>query len=480
MKIDIKLRILEKPGRIDNCIDQYTIPRAGPALYQVCIADNIYIVYDHILTDSKYVEDILKLEEELYDTIVGETPLAEKISKINDPRLRHIVERQFTGYGVLEPFLMDPDVVNVHVMSNKPIQIIHRVYDRLQTSIVPTIEEVEELAMRLASSAGKPLSEALPLVSFIEPRYEARVTVVYRSDVTMRRNITVDVRKLPENPWTLLKLINLGSLSIEEAAFLWLMVKYRVPIVIVGELLTGKTTLATALLALVPPGSRVMTAEDTPEFRIPVTYWTRTTTREFGEYKVTYFDLLKTGVRLSLDYIIVGEIRGEEAREWAHSILLGHGAITTFHAESPESALLRLISPPISVDPQVIKFLNVFVKTNVVEREVGKRVYRHEVYIIEENRSIPLFIYDPESDKIIRNPEIENPIIAFKFIDRIILAHKVTRPRLYREYKAMEEVIKETYREAHQIDPTLNIPTFSEIPKILYEKLESKLGASAR
>jgi type IV secretory pathway ATPase VirB11/archaellum biosynthesis ATPase len=45
----------------------------------------------------------------------------------------------------------------------------------------------------------------------------------------MRRSITIDIRKPSEAPWTVLKLIHLKSLSIEETAFLWLMVKYKVP-----------------------------------------------------------------------------------------------------------------------------------------------------------------------------------------------------------------------------------------------------------
>jgi len=474
-KIDVKVKLLEQPSEGVECTEEYTIPRSGEPLYYVCISAGRYIVYDAITREQRLLRELSRIEDKLYDLIVGEEPFVESIEKIAvDPRLRHIIERQFVGYGLLEPFLMDPDVVNVHIMVNKPIQVIHRVHGRLNTNVVLSAEEVKELAMRFAASAGKPISEAMPLASFIEPRYEARVSIIYMSDVTMRRDMTIDVRKMPENPWTILKLVHLKTLSVEEAAFLWLMVKYKVPILIVGELMSGKTTMATALLALLPPGSRVLTAEDAPEFKIPSTYWTRTTTREFGEYKVTYFDLLRTGVRLSLDYIIVGEIRGEEAREWAHAILLGHGVISTFHAESPEAALLRLVSPPISVDPQVLKLLNVFVKTNVIER-AGKKLFRHEVYVIEENITTPLFVYDPVKDEIVRNPSLENPIAAFKFIDRIVLAHKVPRQFLEKEYEAMVEAIREVHEEALLKDPSLETPTYKELPLILYSKLEEKL-----
>ena len=470
---EVKLKILKPSSKELSCIDLYNTPSHQKPLYTVCITEGLYIVFDSIIQDPGAIKEISKIEERLYDVLVGEESIIDLLEEIKDERLKHIVERQYTGYDVLEPFFLDPNIINVHVMSDKPVQVHHRVYGRLLTNLTLTHEEVVDLALRFAAAAGKPLSEALPLASFVEPKYEARISVVFSSDVTMRRSATIDIRKLAELPWTVLKLIHLGSLSFEETAFLWLMVKYKIPILIVGGLMTGKTTLATALLALIPPGSRVFTVEDTPEIRIPATYWTRTTTREYGEYKISVFDLLKTSVRLSEDYIIVGEIRGEEAREWAHSILLGHCAITTFHAESPEAALLRLLSPPISLDPQVVKMLNVFVKTNVTEKEPGKKIFRHEVYVQDENIIKPVFTYNPVRDKI--ELVVENPLRTFKFIDRIELTHRVSRDMLEREYKAMITVLEETYREAISADPTLETPTYRELAEILYKKLEEKL-----
>ncbi|MEM0368534.1 MAG: ATPase, T2SS/T4P/T4SS family, partial [Desulfurococcaceae archaeon] len=287
IKLDIRIRLLEKPRNIVNCSEKRLIPSRSKPLYIVCLTDDYYIIYDAIVDDKQALNELRKIEAKLYDVVIGEKSFIDLLDKISDIRLKQIIERQFIGYGVLEGFFLDPDIVNVHIMADKPIQVIHRARGRMNTNITLTLEDTKELALRIAARAGKPVSEALPLASFIEPRYEARVTVIYTSDVTMRKNIVVDIRKQPENPWTILKLIKYGTLSFEEAAFLWLMVKYKVPVIIVGEIMTGKTTLATALASLIPPDARVLTAEDAPEFRIPVLYWTRTMTREFGEYKIS-------------------------------------------------------------------------------------------------------------------------------------------------------------------------------------------------
>ncbi|MEM1696143.1 MAG: type II/IV secretion system ATPase subunit [Desulfurococcaceae archaeon] len=474
------LKIIPPPRTVE-CTAQYDLED----LYTVCITPKReYIVYDKVVA-TQPLEVIEKKAEEYLREIftAGERDIAKVIEKAEKP-VRHLLERQLFGYGVLEALIMDENVVDVHVLVNKPVRITHRVYGDMDTNIVLGEDELRELVMRMSSLAGKIISEATPLASFIEPRYEARVSVVYLSDVTLRRSMTVDIRKQPKKPWSVLKLIDLGTLTPEEAAFLWLVLKYKVPVMIVGEMMSGKTTLATAVLNLVPPKSKIITIEDAPEIRLCTPYWTRTTTRESAENPITVFSLLKVAVRLSVDYVVVGEVRGEEARDWAQAILLGHGAVTTFHADSPESALLRLTTPPISVNPQALKLLNVFVKTIPLRRE-DKLVRRTEVYIHDidpdtgELKLYPLFLYDPKTDTTYKNPEIENPVGKFPFFRRVALSHGVSIEDLEREYRAMLEVIMEVYENSKKQDPSLSSPDVCELTTLLYsmlgEKLESKV-----
>lgn len=476
MSLKPTLRILYPPVEL-KCVEQYDIGN----LYMVCITGNgEYLVFDKITL----VEPVSKLEETAKEYLKGMLTSSEKdLAKIierADKNIRHMLERQLFGYGVVEPLLLDENVIDIHILLGKPVKVVHRKYGDLETNIILNEEELRELVMRMSSLAGKIISEANPLASFIEPRYEARVSVVYFSDVTLRKSMTIDIRKQPKKPWSILKLIDLGTLTVEEAAFLWLVLKYKTPIMIVGEMMSGKTTLATAILNLIPPKSKVITIEDAPEIRLCTPYWTRTTTRESAENPVTVFSLLKVALRLSVDYIVVGEVRGEEARDWAQAILLGHGAVTTFHADSPESALLRLTTPPINVNPQALKLLNVFVKTIPLRKE-EKLVRRSEVYVYDLDPELgdyklrQLFIYDPKTDTININPELANPIKTLRFFRRIRLAHGVTLEDLENEYKAMVETLRETYDSAKKHDPSLETPDVCELSEILYRKLGEKV-----
>jgi flagellar protein FlaI len=460
------VRFLQLPEGVE-CIGRYDIE----GLYGVCVTSGgEYLVYDRVLAERDPA-DVERGVQELLRSVIarGEREVSRALQRA-DPAVRHVLERQFFGYGVVEPLMMDDNVIDIHIVSGRPIRVTHRRYGELDTRLVLSEEELKELVLRLSTLAGKVVSEATPLASFIEPRYETRVSVVYYSDVTLRRGLTVDIRKQPRRPWSILKLIDSRTLTPDEVAFLWLVVKYKVPVLIVGEMMSGKTTLATAILNLVPPKSKVITIEDAPEIRLCTPYWTRTTTRESAENPVTVFSLLRVAVRLSVDYVVVGEVRGEEARDWAQAVLLGHGAVTTFHADSPESALLRLTTPPISVNPQALRMLNVFVKMIPIRREAGLE-RRAEVYVYDEAKLTPLFTYDPVGDEVVPRPGIGSPVRYFNFFKRVSLAHGVTLDYLEREYECMRRIVAEVYGEAKAADPTLEKPDVCELAELLYRRL---------
>ena len=465
-ELAITIRLLKKPRDV-TCIHSYEVES-----YKVCITKDKYIVYDKIAEDPFVEKRLREIEELIKKLLLMEDKTPEEVLEEIPDEFKPIVRRQFYSYGLLDPLFLDPDIIDIHVVYRTDIgtftQVIHRDYGRLTANIELTLDELREIILRMASLAGKVISESKPLHSFIEPIHEARVTVIYYSDVTMRREMSIDIRKQPKNPWTILKLIDLGTVTPEEAAFLWLAIKYRVPILVVGELMSGKTTLITAVINLVPPDSRVLTIEDAPEIKVYVPAWHRTTTRESEVMPISIFNILKVAMRISADYIVVGEIRGEEAREWAQAILLGHGGISSFHADSPEAAFVRLRTPPIEVNPQALEQISVIVKM-IPLRTVSQRLIRRaEVYINEKGELARLFAYKPEEDRI----ELVDDPLRFSFVDRIVLAHGVPRDQLRREYETMIEVLRNVYNKWKQRNPSLEQPDYKTLPYMLYRRLE--------
>lgn len=464
-ELRVKLALLRKPDA--KCEDTYRLEE-----YVVCISGDMYLVYDSVAEDPNIDLLISSVEHKIVNLLTEKDFTPEEVINAVDERFRYVLKRQYYGYGMLEPFFKDKDVVDIHIVLGEPVQIIHRKYGRLTTNVKFETSELQELALRISSLAGKTISEASPLLSFIEPEHEARITLVYFSDVTLRKGMTIDIRKQPDRPWTVLKLIDMKTATLDEIAFLWLVMKYKVPIFVIGELMSGKTTFSNAILNLIPPNSRVMTIEDAPELRLHTPFWTRTTTRESKYNPIQIFDLLKIAMRITADYIVVGEVRGEEAREWAQAILLGHGGLTTFHAESPEAALIRLTNPPIKVNPEALKLLSVFVKMIPLRTSARELVRRSEVFIHEDNQLFPLFRYEPNTDEIV-GPTIDP--LSFKFFSRVMLAHGVSIEWLKKEYEAMRKVLMETYYEAKRNDPSLSEPDYKKLPQILFKKLDEVL-----
>jgi flagellar protein FlaI len=230
---------------------------------------------------------------------------------------------------------------------------------------------------------------------------------------------------------------------------------------------------------MIPPDSRVFTIEDAPELAVPSKYWIRTVTREdvdSPQDRISVFSLLKIAVRMSVDYIIVGEVRGEEARDWAQAILLGHGGLTSFHSSTVEAAVLRLKSPPIEVPDQALKYLNIFVKMEPLPTETGiglRRVTR--LYAYDEGKAQLLYAYNPQKNEIER---VYDPF-NLTFISRIAKGYGLSVEYLRSEWKAMVDILGESMVELmRKYGDTSSIP-YGIVPQILYSKLEDA-GFKAR
>jgi pilus assembly protein CpaF len=192
----------------------------------------------------------------------------------------------------------------------------------------------------LLSSVGRPLD-------FREPVVEARLVDGSRLTVVLPP-VAVDgpmftIRKFSERPYALDDLIRLSTLSIEAAAFLRACIAVRANLLISGGSSSGKTTLLNALASSIESYERIVTIEDAAELRLQQDHVCRLEALMNADKKVTLRDLVRHGVRMRPDRLIVGEVRGGEALDMLQAMNTGHdGSMTTIHANSPRDALSRL------------------------------------------------------------------------------------------------------------------------------------------
>ena len=384
--------------------------------------DKKYLVIDPVVSDEM-LEDMQKALSELFFLTESESiaralreeDVLDKLLASMEvrPEVAYLIKRELFGYGLFEPLIRDPDIEDFQVPGiGVPAKVLHREYGPLETNIILEEDDLNRYIEKFVAKTGHSISLYMPLASLQLPEGH-RLTVAYSREVTTRGPALV-VRKFPEKPWSISMILAKNTMSPEMAAWLMIMVEAKKGMMIVGPMGSGKTSVMNAICNFIPREATIVTIEDTPELRLSHPYWIQHKTRESltmeGKGSITMFDLVKHALRESADYMIVGEVRGEEGRVWAQAISTGHGGITTFHAESPEAMIARLTSPPISVEKGLLTALRTIVTTGrfIKKIEVNGKVESHPIRRVT---AIYDYHYDPTKDEdVIQQVFKYNPI----------------------------------------------------------------------
>jgi len=326
---------------------------------------------------QKYLQSQIKKVLEEYEI---------KISEETYIKILYFVQRNFVGLNEIEPLMQDPYIEDISCDGvSIPIYVVHRKYGSIKTNVAYNdAKELRGFVVKLAERSGRFISYAEPLLDGTLPD-GSRVQATFASDVTTR-GPSFTIRKFVQEPFSPIDLMNKNSVSSETLAYLWLSVENGASILVTGGAGTGKTTLLNSLLMFVPNESKIITIEDTRELNIPHENWIPAVTRMgfakgFGE--VTMFDLLKEAFRQTPDYVIVGEVRGQEAYVMFQGMAAGIPAMGTMHAGRVDDVIYRLETPPISLSPALIDTLDI-VLVMIHAREKGESSRRlKEVVEIE-------------------------------------------------------------------------------------------------
>ncbi len=350
----------------------------------------------------QYVLSEPSLDDEIIEAIAAlylENPRCMNIAcientlrKIRDPRIERVYAEKTleviynyfklsSGYGPLYPLTRDPHIEEIAASSeDKYISIIHRKYSWygwMTTNIAVTPRLMDRLVLSLARIIGRHLSIAQPIAEGLTPE-GLRLALTFGREVS-RKGSSFVIRKKPSHPITITRLIDQNVIPAELAAYAWLILELKGSILIVGGMSTGKTTLLQALLTLIPPTRRVVTIEDTPEITGTTGLWDPLVERvsTIGDkLSINMYDLLKFSLRRRADYIVVGEVRGREARLLVQASRLGHGVLATMHANTAQSVIERLTAPPISIPKNLLSSIwAIFVMDAVNGHRHVKEVY---------------------------------------------------------------------------------------------------------
>lgn len=286
-------------------------------------------------------------DEEMHDEIevrVLKHGQAECLSIEEKMELVKKIFNSIRRYDVLQELLEDPDITEI--MINGPDHIFIEKDGKLSDSGMkfPDRAKLENVIQQIVSKVNRVVNEASPIVD-VRLMDGSRVNVVLPPIALDGPVMTI--RRFPETPFHMDKLMELGSITREAAGFLQMLVEARYNIFISGGTGSGKTTFLNALSNFIPSTERIITIEDSAELQIRnianlVRMETRNANLE-GKNEITIRDLVRSALRQRPDRIIIGEIRDAAVIELLSAMNTGHdGSISTGHANSPADMLRRL------------------------------------------------------------------------------------------------------------------------------------------
>ena len=330
-----------------------------------------------------------------------------KVRKDAFDKIMYYVWRDFVGYGKIDPLMRDGLIEDISCDGPAiPIYVWHRNFESMPTNIsFETEEELERFLLRLAYLAGRHISVAQPIVDASLPD-GSRVHMTFGSEVT-KRGSTFTIRKFRADPLSIVDLIKFNTLNSEMAAMFWFTLEHMSTVLVAGGTASGKTTTINCLAMFIRPEAKIVTIEDTPELNLPHENWIQSVARVgfMGEGEITLFDLLKAAMRQRPDYIIVGEIRGEEAFTLFQAVSTGHAGLSSIHADSIRAVINRLTSEPMNIPRTMLTSLDYIVLQAKLTR--GEQTVRRIIDVVEitgfdtktnELLTNQLYSYDYRSD----------------------------------------------------------------------------------
>ena len=340
-----------------------------------------------------------RAEDILYSKLASRTDKeqAESLEK-QVGNLAALLCKYTAGFGILEVLFEDPLVQDVYVdapSSDTPVHVVLRtdasspVRQKCRTNIFVGKRDLQGMISRLKFETGLPFSEANPILEADIHRLDSRVTLI--GPPLSPRGVSLAIRKHSRAIWTIPALIANGTLSPLLSSFLWACVIGRRTVLVAGSRGAGKTTLLSSVMLEFPLSQRILLFEDTSE--IPA--------RRFQELgfdlqalrfsagsaanETTARDALRVSLRMGEGAIVIGEVRGEEAKVLYESMRAGSAGsavLGTIHGNSAKGVLDRAVED-LGVSERAFSSTDIVVVIGLVRSPDGSRFCRRVQEIAE-------------------------------------------------------------------------------------------------
>ena len=353
-------------------------------------------------------EDVLEIIDEILHQHGKKKylPIAQRES------LRNALFMSVRRMDILEELLENDDVTEIMINGWNKIFIEKDGKIEAFEKSFSSPEKLEDVIQQMASKCNR-------VINTLQPIVDARLAGGERINAVIAP-VALDgpvltIRKFPEKPITMERLLKLESITEDAAIFLEKLMKAGYTILIGGGTGSGKTTFLNALSEYIPKDERGITIEDNAELQVQgienlVRLECRPAHIEQSQ-EITIGDLLRTCLRMRPSRIIVGEVRGKEAAELLQVVNIGNdGSLSTIHANSCQDMISRLetmvlmgIDLPIPViRRQIVSGFDIFIHLGRMSDKSRKVLEICEIKEISKEGEVvlnPLFVRNRNLEK---------------------------------------------------------------------------------
>ncbi len=371
------------------------------------LADAIEAMTDHMPADLELnslatVRPYIKAKGKdfLYSRLASKTGADERAKDLDGEadQLADMLCKYTAGYGVLETLLEDRLIQDIYIDSpsgQTPVQVVlrssadSRVRQKCRTNLFIGRRDLQGFVSRVKFETGLPFSEAHPVLEADIKRLGARVTIV--SPPLSDKGVSMAIRKHSSGMWTMPMLISNGSLSPLLASFLWACVIGRRTVLVAGSRGAGKTTLLGAMMLEFPRSQRIVLIEDTPEISIDrlqsMGFDIQSLRFDGGSESgaTTAEETLRVSLRMGESAIVIGEVRGREAKVLYESMRAGSAGssvLGTIHGNSAKGVLDRAVED-LGVTERAFSSTDIVIVIGLVRSPDGTRFHRRVVEVAE-------------------------------------------------------------------------------------------------
>ncbi len=423
-------------------------------------------------------EDLLKhlLRETIADYIVEFEPILFF-------KIEYYILRDYMKFGKLTPLMKDAYIEDISCNGwEKPIFIYHKRYTDIETNVVFEKKELDEFVQVFVQKDSKHISTRDPLVHATMPD-GSRIQLTFGDEITTHGS-TFTIRKFNEMPTTPIDLIEWKTFSPEAMAYLWLAVENGKSLLFVGGTASGKTTSLNAVSLFIPYKAKIVTLEDTREIRLPHPNWIPDVTRVSvtGSHDdIDMYKLLKSALRQRPEYLLVGEVRGEEAVTLFQAMSTGHTTFSTMHADSVDTAIRRLENPPINVPRGMLEALDIIsiqAQTFIEAERVRRNLMLTEIIGIDTStrniKTADIFTWDSMLDESYRsgNSLVVESIQKFRGWSMAELEEEINKRKVVlefmfnkgiRDFGTITKVIHDFQINPDKVMRWINLDAWSEL-----------------